>query len=385
MKDHRGRAAVMGLGLATASRFSPHGAVVYHRGRSQSRKTCPRCLTLDPREPGRQTPLTTLPVIDLPIQPRRRDVNWEPSHATWDVTSRSPMTIAISVAIVAFTIAIPNPWADEVVSFDAGLGGADGYDQPAVTLGPPELMTGEDTGTTSVVSPFSPPWRPDEVVSIGAGGSIVLSFDEPVLNAPDNLFGIDLIIFGNAGLVDVLWPSGVCGGLFGADGGSVSVSTDGTQWHVAEDTQANGLWPTMAYVDASPYAESAGEYPADPTRAIDPTLTLTGVNGLDYASLVKLYDQSAGGVGIDLAPLGLDFIRYIRIDVPMDALISSELDAVVDAGVWINPDPTGDGLVNVDDLLLIIGSWGNAGGSADLNHDGIVSVDDLLIVLKAWT
>jgi hypothetical protein len=295
------------------------------------------------------------------------------------------MTIAISAALMAIAITVPNPWADEVVSFDAGLGGAAGYDQPAVTIGPPELLTGEDTEITSVVSPFSPAWRPDEVVSIGAGGSIVLSFDEPVLNAPDNLFGIDLIVFGNAGLVDVLWPSGVCGGLFGADGGSVSVSTDGVQWHVAAGAQPDGLWPTMAFVDASPYSETPGEYAADPTRAIDPTLTLAEVNGLDYASLVKRYDQSAGGVGIDLTPLGLDFIRYVRLDVPIDAFLSVELDAVVDAGVWINPDPTGDGLVNVDDLLLIIGSWGSAGGPADLNHDGIVNVDDLLIVLEAWT
>jgi hypothetical protein len=287
--------------------------------------------------------------------------------------------------MLASLASIPNPWADQVVSFDAGLGGAAGYDQPAVTLGPPESMTGEDTDTPSVVSPYSPAWRPDEVVSIGAGGSLVLAFDQPIQDAPGNLFGIDLIVYGNAGLVDVLWPMGVCGGLFGADGGELSLSSDGMQWHPVPMEQADGLWPTMAFVDAAPYSETPGALPTDPTRAIDPTLTLDDVMGLDYAALRWHYDGAAGGVGIDLATLGLLSIRFVRIDVPRDAFLSVEVDAVVDAGPWNNPDPTGDGVVDVNDLLLIIGHWGQAGGPADVNHDGIVNVDDLLIVLEAWT
>ena len=41
-----------------------------------------------------------------------------------------------------------------------------------------------------------------------------------------------------------------------------------------------------------------------------------------------------------------------------------------------------NGLINIDDLLLIIGSWGTA--DYDLNGDSVVSIDDLLIVIENW-
>jgi len=47
-------------------------------------------------------------------------------------------------------------------------------------------------------------------------------------------------------------------------------------------------------------------------------------------------------------------------------------------------DLTGDEMVNVMDLLQLLGAWGNAGGEEDLNGDGIVDVFDLLQLLSAW-
>jgi hypothetical protein len=47
----------------------------------------------------------------------------------------------------------------------------------------------------------------------------------------------------------------------------------------------------------------------------------------------------------------------------------------------------GDGTVNVDDLLLVINSWGPCGKgecAADIVQDGVVNVDDLLAVINAW-
>ena len=43
-----------------------------------------------------------------------------------------------------------------------------------------------------------------------------------------------------------------------------------------------------------------------------------------------------------------------------------------------------DGYVNVNDLLIIIGYWGNDIPQGDLNGDGIVDVTDLLIVVGNW-
>jgi hypothetical protein len=52
-------------------------------------------------------------------------------------------------------------------------------------------------------------------------------------------------------------------------------------------------------------------------------------------------------------------------------------------------DITGDGVVNVDDLLTLITAWGPcvppASCPADLNGDGIVNVDDLLMVINHWS
>ena len=45
---------------------------------------------------------------------------------------------------------------------------------------------------------------------------------------------------------------------------------------------------------------------------------------------------------------------------------------------------TPDGLVNVNDLLAIIGYWGSDVPIGDINFDGTVGVDDLLIVIGAW-
>ena len=48
-------------------------------------------------------------------------------------------------------------------------------------------------------------------------------------------------------------------------------------------------------------------------------------------------------------------------------------------------DITGDGVVNVSDLLTILGVWGSCEAcEADINEDGFVNVTDLLIVIGEW-
>ena len=54
-------------------------------------------------------------------------------------------------------------------------GGSAGYDNPAVTLGSPERMTGEVAGFPGVVSMFSGPFGTDEIFSIGTGGHLTVS------------------------------------------------------------------------------------------------------------------------------------------------------------------------------------------------------------------
>ena len=59
--------------------------------------------------------------------------------------------------------------------------------------------------------------------------------------------------------------------------------------------------------------------------------------------------------------------------------------------IIINPptpgDINGDGLVNIADLLILIGDWGACpnGCGGDIDGDGFANIADLLIVIANWT
>ncbi|MCH2136784.1 MAG: hypothetical protein MK101_09415 [Phycisphaerales bacterium] len=278
--------------------------------------------------------------------------------------------------------ALINPWADQVVSFNPGSGGSPGYDDPLTCLGPPERFSGEAGGMPGVVTPFAPAWGLDELVSLGQGGSIVLAFDTPVTDDPLNPFGIDLIIFGNTGLLDGSYPEGLCSGFFGADGGQVEVSPDRVNWTLL-NIEADAPWPTIGWIDSGPYDTAPGTHPADPVRPVDPAVKASSMIGQPHEAIIDLYGGSAGGTGVDLGAVGLDAISFVRISVDDAAFLAPELDALVDVGRW--GDATGDHLVDVNDLLTVVSAWGQTGGLlADRTFDGVVDVADLLTVLDCW-
>ena len=47
-------------------------------------------------------------------------------------------------------------------------------------------------------------------------------------------------------------------------------------------------------------------------------------------------------------------------------------------------DVNNDGIVNVNDALLVIGNWNGSGPIGDVNFDGTVNVSDLLSVIDSW-
>ena len=47
-------------------------------------------------------------------------------------------------------------------------------------------------------------------------------------------------------------------------------------------------------------------------------------------------------------------------------------------------DATSDGVVNVNDVLLAVGDWGQSDSPADVNNDGAVNVTDLLVIIDGW-
>ena len=281
-----------------------------------------------------------------------------------------------------------SPFANLALSYDPGSNASPGYTTPDAAVGSPQRFTSKGSPFATVVSPFSAAWGETEIVSVGAGGHLELRFALPVLDDPANPWGIDLIVFGNTGFSDAAWPDGVVAGLYGADGGTVSVSFDGANWVEVPGITADGLFPTDGYTDAGAYDETPGAVPTDFTQPMNPLLTYDDFDGQNLAGVRALYRGAGGGTGIDLASTGLSAISYVRIQVADGALFAPEIDAVADVAPQLPGDANLDGFVDVLDLLEVLAWWGPnvaAGPPADFDGSGAVDVGDVLAVLAGWT
>ena len=165
-------------------------------------------------------------------------------------------------------VALDLPYARSVVSFEPGPGAGFGETAlPDVVLGPP-MGAGDGAGSL-------------DVLSLGVGGRIILSFgDLPIEDGP----GPDIVVFENAFIVD-----GDPNEVF-AELGRVSVSEDGQSWRAfsCSSTVAGPPWPGCAGWR--------------PTREFDP------------ASVLPLDPQQTGGDPFDLADVGLQHARFVRIE-----------------------------------------------------------------------
>ena len=237
-----------------------------------------------------------------------------------------------------------TPYASSVISYDAGSNAAPGYTDPLAALGAPTRDTSPTSEFGGAVTPFQSAFGPDELVSIGEGGHLTIAFDHAVTNDPNNPFGIDLLIFGNASYTDVAYPDGLAGGLL-AEGGTIAVSADGIHFVDVPGLDADGAFPTLGYLDPTGAATEFGQPPitgtieSDFTKPVDPALDMTG---LTLAEIIAAYDGSGGGVGIDVGALGLDSITHVRIDNPLGSGFTPEIDAFADVAV---PAPSAVGLL----------------------------------------
>ena len=276
-------------------------------------------------------------------------------------------------------------FAFEVVDFEPGVGSEPGYDDPTAALGEPTRMSSLVGVPLSVVTPFQPAWNPGELVTIGAGGHLVIAFEYPVHDDPGNPFGIDLLVFGNAFFLNYSGKEDPCVSSLFDEGGTIEVSDDGIEFVLVDDVQADGMFPTLGYLDAEPYGLEAGTIETDFTRPIDPALEGTMLARMCWEELLEAYDGSGGGTPIDLAGTGLASIRFVRIAVPTDAMFVPEIDAVVDVASQSSPDLNNDGIVNGVDLTILLGDWGVEGSPFDQNGDGIIDGADLTVILAAWS
>ena len=152
-----------------------------------------------------------------------------------------------------------GPWLDRVRAFEPGVSSGFGADQlPGIVLGRPQGL-GPNQGSV-------------DVVSLGHGGRIVASFDN---NAVVDGEGDDLVIFENAF---------VTGQSVFTELAFVEVSADGREWV------------------EFPYDASTGKGLAGRTPVMS-----NAINGRDPL------DEASGGDRFDLADVGLEFVRYVRI------------------------------------------------------------------------
>lgn len=237
--------------------------------------------------------------------------------------------LRLAAALLAPSLTVPALAANHAVAvldYQPGTGFAAGYTNTAAVLGEPSRVTPDPFG--GPVDPFSPPWQAGQLLSVGAGGSVTLQFGAPVFDDPANPFGLDFLIFGNAGFIiangDFTGGGITDGSLFGANAGAtrVSVSADGGSWYVLDPVLAptvDSFWPT----------DGQGDF----TRPVNPALTPADFDGQGLAGIRALYAGSGGGTGYDLAwarddanqPVALAAVQFLRVEVLSG---KSEIDAV---------------------------------------------------------
>lgn len=211
-------------------------------------------------------------------------------------------------------------FADDVVGYDPGVGFVARYVSPEVALGEPSRVN----PFTEATDPFNPPYGTNQIVSIGAGGSITVGFRTPVLNHPNNLHGLDFTIFGGAGFIitnefdfstfDWIGTPATDGSLFAQSTGEarVSVSQDGVNFFV--------LNPALApAVDHFSPTDAFGSFHVP----ILPGLTASDFAGATLTDIRTLYNGSAGGASYDISwaqdasgnNVSLRTIRFIRVEI----------------------------------------------------------------------
>ena len=272
-----------------------------------------------------------------------------------------------------------SPFATRVVSYIAGTGAATGHRNPQTALGEPTRITGTSSAPETV-TPFQPAWMPNQIVSIGAGGSLTLELGQAAFDSPNNPFGVDLIVFSNAFFSDVSGGQGSPGYCF-ADGGVIDVSDDGATWFEIPNTQADGPMPTMGFMDAGPFDSTPGELSTDFRKPMNPAITLYDLQELNYIDVIHAYDGSGGGVGVDLASVGLNQAHFVRIRQIAGATSSPEVDAVMVVKPILICDLDGNGVVDSADVSLVLLMFGEVNSSGDLDQSGVVDSGDVSLVL----
>lgn len=213
--------------------------------------------------------------------------------------------------------------ASAVVSVTAGSGGGFGFEYlPDNVLGFPDTTARGETPTVD----------PRQIAGIGLGGEIILSFDRAIVDGP----GPDFTVFENA----FTYRLGAADRVY-AEPAEVSVSADGV-------TFFSFPFDSLTLEGCAGTAPTYGEHdPGDP--------------------------RVSGGNGFDLATIGVDSIRFVRLRDVTSIILSNPKHPF--------RDPTLNGFDL--DAVVAVHSVAAAPGDApdrDLHSSSISLIDDRVVI-----
>lgn len=240
--------------------------------------------------------------------------------------------LGVSAALLMGQTAEAQRYADEVIDYRAGEGFATefgsglGYTNALAALGAPARETPGPFG--GPVDPLNPPYLREQLLSLGAGGSVTLGFSTLIRNDSANPFQLDFVLFGNSGFV-ITNGDFTGGGV--TDGSLFSQATGQTQVSVSEDGQRFFVLDRAKAPLVDDYFPTDGQ--GDFALPVNPALAATAFGGLGLDGIRGLYAGSGGGTGFDLSwardgdgqPVTLETARYVRVDVLSG---HAEIDAV---------------------------------------------------------
>ncbi len=305
------------------------------------------------------------------------------------------MAASVNTKLVCFLIILAatsvalgiSDFASDLVSYGGSFGPSP-YNDPCAVLGKPSTVC-KNLGRPEpnfrvklVESAYYVDLNNKKVVTtLNPDANIVVKFDHKVVDYPGNLYGIDLIVFGNS------WFGGpgnvndstnmntymlTNGGQF--ERIEVSVSQDGNNWHYfSNGPYADDLFPTQAYKWDRQNARWT-DREMDFTKPVNPNLDYSNFVNISAADAIDLYDGSGGGTGYDLQNLtdyndlaidpntGYRWIQYVKVIGAAES--QGEVDAISDVaacGDPTHPCPAGD--INKDcrvdffDFAILAQDW----------------------------
>jgi hypothetical protein len=345
--------------------------------------------------------------MEVALCNNKEDNTWQIQYKTFkkDLNMDTKHFISIVMAIIGMyetsaVLATENIWADHVVynwdgttaTYTVGTNdnmthgpfhSSSLWSNPEAILGKPNTLDKDDTNYTSghfrEISMVWPAWysgtndysldgtsystgysagltsnngcglRKKTISGVISTGQIVVEFDEPIMNNPNNPYGIDFIVHGNP-----FFATGIMvyensnmdnytlsafggGGEYGASGSGavfaepvticVAQSLDGP-WYTFTSAPGNvtftgdNYFPTQPYKWDSETHQWTGEE-LDWTKPVNPWIVNYFGNQI-VTNAIKLYAGSAGGTGLDLDwltdddgnPANLEWVKYIKFSDP---------------------------------------------------------------------